>query len=402
MIRALIGAAVAIIVFAVAGFGTRSQASRSPNTVGASLPCATAIGTVSSGDAVVDLSVAVVVESVAGLGFGGDGGAADVNAVATGFGPLATDAEGETAGTGDVFVDLAVTVVVLKVAAVILITGLIVGTVLSSGAGQPALSSTTNLDLAFADTELLRAQRGGEVIIDLAVAIVVQAVANLGLRFRRRAVDPLAGAAGLGAFCTDTDAAATGAGGDAVVDLSVAVVVGIVADFSRGFSCGALDPLAFFASLVAFTANGGALTRRDAVVDAAVAVVIYVVTRFRGGFLFAAAGSPFTFGAKLGALFTGAHVATAGLGASIDALATFIASSIAVFILESCVTDFCSRLLCVALDPFASTAGFGAGATGGFAGLGESFVGGSVAVVVLVVADLWQHLGGVAVDPLTF
>ncbi len=249
----------------------------------------------------VDLSIAIVVDTVAAFfcdrrasrGRTGDArafGIADVGARAN------TRANAHCAGLSFVrvgFVDFAIAVVVDVVA------GFGFGcdhsaasAPLSGGTGFKARFASTNAVPYAPDLGAALCQGGiasaGEVV-DATIAIIVFVVADFGAWRGRGAALPLAIGAGFRS-CS----ALVGAGlGESFVDFAVAIVVFGIAGFWAGLGGVALHPLSGLAEFGSCAASGGTRLRK-VVVDLAVAVVVLVVAKLGGGCDFANTSAPFS------------------------------------------------------------------------------------------------------------
>jgi hypothetical protein len=210
-----------------------------------------------SGVAFVDGAVAVVVFSVAGLGFGvgvGDACHGTAFALSGAFGALAFFAGNRAApATGGAFIDGAVAVVVLA------ITSFGGGLDLSCTCAPRALtaSALSILASAFSAGGSWAGVAGlGDVFVDLSIAIVIEIVTNffsgcfgfcvaLDVGFGGVA-DVLSGLFAL-AFASRAGFVFVGPG---FVDLAIAVVIDTITDFVGGFDlAGTGAPLAVFAGL---------------------------------------------------------------------------------------------------------------------------------------------------------
>lgn len=251
----------------------------------------------------IDQRVAVVVDVVAGLG--------DRYAAALRYYPCAVPVLAVlTAGTGmvarsavvrvaeevEVLVDEAVAVVIDVVAA---LTGRDAG----SDRGDPrAVAPLTDLSPCTAVSACSAVGRVGKevvVLVDPVVAVVVHVVAHLGggrsterLRDRVRAVPVLADLSGRAGVSTRSAVTVVDEEVEVLVDLIIAVVVPVVADFGGGHAL--IDRYVPGAVTVSTVLAAGADIATDAaveviveevevLVDGVVAVVVAVVARLRGG-----------------------------------------------------------------------------------------------------------------------
>jgi len=142
-------------------------------------------------------------------------------------------------------------------------------------------SALTSLSAFFAGADILSARSGGSALalaafVDLAVAIVVFAVADLGLWFGGGAAFPLSSAAGLFAASTSSLTITR----EIFVDLAIAIVVFVVADLGAWGATGALHVLASTALVFAICLELGgasiavARTPRTLVIDASAAFLL--------------------------------------------------------------------------------------------------------------------------------
>ncbi len=193
------------------------------------------------------------------------------------------------------FIDGAVAVVVFAVAG--LCAGLpwsgVASYVVLRGVADPLALGNA---LSFAEGAVFAEVFLNERFIDVAVAVVVFAIADLGA-------------------------------GGASLRITNYGIARLVADF---FACGFAFPFAYFA---------GVAEALEGLVDVAVAVVVFAVASLSFGLDLSLASSPFAaVVAGLGSFFAFSHVRTTGLCRFGSALATVVRSSVAVVILT--VTGF--------------------------------------------------------------
>ena len=194
--------------------------------------------------------------------------------------------------------------------------------------------------------------------------------------------------------------------GQAFVDAAVAVVVDAVADLGRGVAGGAALHLAADAVLDHRLAGADAADRgAEALVRLPVAVVVLAVAGLGAGGDLAVARAEVAEHAGLGAAVADAHVLGRGragvtaLGAAVHAVAAVVDHAVAV-VVERAVADLAAgraggAALHLAADAVLDGDLAGADAAGGGA---EALVDGAVAVVVDAVARLGDGAGAAAVD----
>ncbi len=273
-------------------------------STGADMSADAAVGRIGrQREALVEHSVAVVIGVVAGFGKGSASvlrdvpGAGTVFAVlAPGTGVPAEAAVGRVVLQVEGFVDEAVAVVVAVVAHLRGRSATVLGNNPGTGAVRAVLTGRAS---SSADSAIGLVVAQIDSLVDLSVAVVVDVVTHLA--GRRADVDRnLIGAMAVQAVLGRTaeiaaDSAVGGIGGqvEVLVELSVAVVVDLVAGFTgrsavgRGNVPGAMSiaaVLAAGADVTADSAVGGVDVQERVLVDRSVAVVVFVVAHFsRGG-----------------------------------------------------------------------------------------------------------------------
>jgi hypothetical protein len=360
---AFINIAIAIVVDAVADLLFRlSSEAFGVLAIFASFDARTARGGAGLGEIFVDETVAIVVFSIADLRQRLDG--ADTRspkAIDTFL--LASVAKGLTssffavlAGCAAAFIDLTIAIVIQGISAKLAFTG-----ELFAHAATP-LPVGAALETRFADPNALCTS--GAAVTWARFAIITGAI-------------------------------------EAVVDLPITVVVFAVADLRLGFRRGTLAPLAICALLYTF-ATGRLAVTTDVFVNLSITVIVDPVTSLGGGENLAVTGGlPTTVEAFLGACFTsanalgscGACVTGARLSIRTETVATFIDLAVAV-VIDVVTADFGNRLACATRRPCACATIFGASAASGGASAGKIFIHLTIAIVVESIADLdaWGDL----------
>ncbi len=217
-------------------------------------------------------------------------------------------------------------------------------------------------------------------VVDLTVAVVVFAVADLVAGFGGAAIFPLAVFTDLFAFATGRATSA----GDAVVDHAVAIVVFAVTGFGFGGRARATAPFSALTGGGAFSTRALARARRESVVDLSVTIVVFAVA---------------IFGLWFGGITKGPLTGnTAFFSASTSGRASAfrdVVVDLAVTVVIDVVALFGRGLTGATAFPFAAFANFESCAAGTATSLGEVFVDQSVAIVVDPIADLGRRgLGG--------
>jgi hypothetical protein len=139
---------------------------------------------------------------------------------------------------------------------------------------------THQTSLACGPTEITFFATKG-AIVDLTVAIVVFAIADLGDRFNACAFYPCPAFTSLCSFFASADVAAAGTGSSALaltafVDLSVAIVVFAIADLRLWLGSRTSPPFSCAARFLASPASCAACARKG-LVDFSVTIVVFVV-----------------------------------------------------------------------------------------------------------------------------
>lgn len=306
---------VTIVVFAVANFGFRLWSiAEVPTTAYTGFFAGATLGFAHTGETFVDFAIAVVILAIA-LFFGGlSSGAVDPFSGLTGF---YTGTTCGLAGTYEVVVDGAITVIVEAIANF--------GAWVAAGcrtlyAIAIGLTDIDPLLLAFSGTGGTGFAFVGPVFVDLAVAVVVFVITDLGLWGAGLGIAFDTAAVGFAlpdaSTFTDAQTCFTTAAfvGPGFINFAVAIIVFAVAEFCFGLRRGAIDPFACATSFCASAA--GCLARLcEAIVDFSVTIVIFVIASF--GFCGAALGGTdqrfFVWGADVGALL-GAGTNASGTG----------------------------------------------------------------------------------------
>ncbi len=367
--------------------------------------------------AFVDFSVTVVVDTVTDLGFGLTG---KTGAFFAAFALLNACAASGGTRADQVFVDKSVAIVVFAVADLrsgfegsytklpIAVDALLFSSIAKGLTGAFfaffALCSAVVVDLAVA----------------IVICVVAAKLFFCGFAFTDTSAPDavctglLACFTRADAFCS-SGAAVAGASVFVVafavfvfVDLAVAVVVFAIADFGGGFGSRAFAPCAVGAIFKAI-ATGGFAGTADAFVDATVAVVVLAIAGFGLGEDLACASAPCAVGAALRSCFaiafscgsSGATVTGFGFTFFAKARTSFVYLSVAI-VIELVSAQLGAGLTCATIRPFSAATGFGSTAASSTTGLCEIFVDLSVAVVVESIADLdaRQDLSG-AVAPVS-
>jgi len=258
-----------------------------PDAVGAGLdplPAFADVGAAGLGEVFVYFSIAIVVFAVADffLWFHRTDAVAK-DAVFTNPVTGLTFTHIGAAGDGDVFVHLSIAVVVDSV------TDLRRGTDFAFTRSEHAILAGLNALLACADVRTAFARLAGEAgatLIDGAIAVIVEPVADFGggTDFAY-AGTPLTHVTGLDARDTDADVGTAGAG-EVLVDFAVTIVVDAVANFFLRFdgAC-AWSPRALITILDALLAGAdvGTTNARQIFVNLPIAIVIEAVAYFGSG-----------------------------------------------------------------------------------------------------------------------
>ena len=360
--------------------------------------------------AFVDIAIAIVVDAVADLLFRLSSEAFGILAI---FASFDASAARGGAGLGEVFVDETVAIVVFTIAD--LRQRLDGAYTRSPKAVDAFLFASIAKGLAVSLFAVLAGCSA--TFIDLTITIVIEGIsaklAFTGELFANAAT-PLSAGAGLETRFADPNALCSSGAAvawarfpiitraiDAVVDLSVTIVVFAIADLRLGFGRGTLAPLAVCALLYAFAASRLAVTT-DVFVNRSITVIIDAITGLGfGEYLPITGGLPTTIEAFLGACFTSAHalgscgagVTGAGFSIRTETVATFIDLAVAV-VIDVIAADLGDRLTGAARRPCACATFFGASAASGGTSAGKIFIHLTIAIVVESIADLdaWGDL----------